>query len=183
MVSQFKATVVGIVLVISMLPVSALAADQAKPAPPAPIPAQILEAKKVFVANAGGDDPSPDDPELSGDPDRAYNQFYAAMKTWGRYELVSAPADADLWFEIRFTMPPATRAVFKGDTVGTAPFDPQVRLVIRDPKTNAILWGFTEHVAWAILKGNRDKNFDLALARIVSDVQRLAQQSADGSRK
>ena len=31
-----------------------------------------------------------------------YNEFYAAMKSWGRYELVSSPADADMVFEIRF---------------------------------------------------------------------------------
>lgn len=179
---KFKAAFFAVILVISMLPVSA-AAEQPKQSPPAPIPAQILEAKKVFVANAGGDELSTDDPLFSGGPDRAYNQFYAAMKIWGRYELVSAPADADLWFEIRFTMPPAARDVFKGNTMGPAAFDPQLRLVIRDPKTNAVLWGFTEHTAWALLKGNRDKNFDLCMARIVADVQRLAQQPADPSRK
>jgi hypothetical protein len=183
MVSRFKATTLGIILVISMLPVSATAADQAKQSPPAPIPAPILEAKKVFVANAGGEEPSEDDAQFSGDSDRAYNQFYAAMKTWGRYELVNAPADADLWFEIRFTIPPASRPVSQGNTLGTSEFDPQLRLVIRDPKTNAMLWGFTEHAAWAILKGNRDKNFDQCLAKVVADVQRLAQQAADGSKK
>lgn len=182
MTKRFKVGAFAVILVISMLPVSA-PAEQPKQSPPAPIPAQILEAKKVFVANAGGDELTPDDPLFSGGPDRAYNQFYAAMKIWGRYELVSAPADADLWFEIRFTMPPAARDVFKGDSMGPAAFDPQLRLVIRDPKTNAILWGFTQHTAWAILKGNRDKNFDLGMARILADVQRLAQQSADASRK
>ena len=100
MTKKFKIAFFAVILLISMLPVSAPAAEQPKQAPPAPIPAQILEAKKVFVANAGGDELSTDDPLFSGDPDRAYNQFYAAMKTWGKYELVSAPADADLWFEI-----------------------------------------------------------------------------------
>jgi hypothetical protein len=183
MTRKFKVAFFAGVLMISMLPVSAPAAEQPKQAPPAPIPAQILEAKKVFVSNGGGDEPVADDPQFSGDSDRAYNQFYAAMKTWGKYELVNAPGDADLWFEIRFSMPPAARDVFKGDSMGSAAFDPQLRLVIRDPKTNAILWGFTEHTAWALLKGNRDKNFDLCMARIVADVQRLAQQSADASRK
>jgi hypothetical protein len=36
--------------------------------------------------------------------------------------------------------------------------DPQSRLEIRDPKTNALLWGFTEHMEWAILQGNRNRN-------------------------
>ncbi len=50
------------------------------------------------------------------------------------------------------------------------PMIPNFRLEIRDPKTNALLWGFTEHVQWAILQGNRNKNFDQASARIVADV-------------
>jgi hypothetical protein len=87
-----------------MLRGSICATQQYKPAPPAPIPAQILTAKKVFIANGGGDESRYDTAWFSGGPDRAYNQFYAAMKTWGRYELVAAPGDADLVFEIRLTV-------------------------------------------------------------------------------
>jgi hypothetical protein len=181
MTRQFKAAVLGVSLAISLLPLSALAAEQAKPAPPAPIPAQIVAAKKVFVANAGGDAPWIDDGQFSGGSDRTYNQFYAAMKTWGRYELVGAPADADLLFEIEFAVPPIAGAASRGDTIGGRPYDPQFRLVIRDPKTNALLWAYTEHAAWAILQGNRDKNFDQALAKIVSDIQGLS-ASADANK-
>jgi hypothetical protein len=183
MTRQVRAAVLGVSLAISLLPLSVLAAEQAKPAPPAPIPAQILAAKKVFVANAGGDQPSGfDDGQYSGGSDRTYNQFYAAVKTWGRYELVGAPADADLLFEIEFTVPPIGGAASRGDTLfASRPYDPQFRLVIRDPKTNALLWAFTERAAWAILQGNRDRNFDQALARIVSDVQGLS-ASADANK-
>jgi hypothetical protein len=52
-------------------------------------------------------------------------------------------------------------------------YDPQFRLEIRDPKTNALLWGFTEHMQWAILQGNLNRNFDQASARIVTDVLAL----------
>jgi hypothetical protein len=158
---------------MSLLPVPVLDAQQRKPAP-APIPPQILTAKRAYVAFAGSEEPFIDDPLFSGDNDRAYNQFYAAMKSWGRYELTGTPGDADLWLEIRFTVPPASRPVSQGNSLGSATFDPQFRVVIRDPKTNAVLWGFTEHVAWAILKGNRDKNFDLALDRILADMQRVS---------
>jgi hypothetical protein len=183
MTRHYRFCVLLVCFVMPLL-VPVLIAQKTNPVPAAPIPPQILTAKRVFVANAGGEQPPPEGEQFSGDSARAYNQFYAAMKTWGRYELVGAPADADLWFEIRFTVLPAARAVSKGDTLGTAAFDPQLRLVIRDPKTNAILWGFTEHAAWAILKGNRDKNFDMALARIVADVQGLSEAtSADSSKK
>jgi hypothetical protein len=170
-------------LVIPGLPASRLIAQQSKPAVAAPIPTQILTAKKVFVANAGSEEPSSDDSLFNGGPDRAYNQFYASMKTWGKYELVSGPGDADLLFEIRFTVPPAPRAVVRGDSEGLTAYDPQLRLEIRDPKSHAILWGFTDHVQWAILKGNRDKNFDLALARLVADTQRLSAPSTSDASK
>jgi hypothetical protein len=177
MTRQFRAAVlcVGLCigLEISLLPVSAWAGEQAKLAPAAPIPVQIVAAKKIFVANAGGDQPWYDDAQYSGGADRTYNQFYAEMKTWGRYELAGSPADADLLVEIGFTAPPSVGAGTRGDTVGGRPFDPQFRLVIRDPKTNALLWGFTEHAQWALLKGNRDNNFDAALAKIVGDMQGL----------
>jgi len=181
MTRQFTETVLSVSLAILMLPVSVWGAGQPKPAPAAPIPAQILAAKKVFLANAGGDQPLLDDGEFSGGVERAYNQFYAAMKTWGRYEMVGAPGDADLLLEIRFTVPPIAGRVARGDTIGGRPYDPQFRLVIRDPKTNALLWAFTEHAQWAILQGNRDRNFDQALARIVSDVQGLG-PSADATK-
>jgi hypothetical protein len=58
----------------------------------APLPAQILSSKKVFIANAGGSD-------------LAYDSFYSEVKSWNRYELlVSKPDDADLVFEIIYAV-------------------------------------------------------------------------------
>jgi hypothetical protein len=151
---------------------SVFPAAQTKQIPPAPIPTQISTAKRVFIANGGGDEPGIDEPIFSGGVDRSYNQFYAAMKSAGRYELVGSPAEADLLFEIRFAVKTSTTKVFKGDTIGSS-LDPQFRLEIRDPKTNALLWAFTEHMEWAILQGNRNRNFDQASARIVTDVLAL----------
>jgi hypothetical protein len=158
-------------------------AAEKKPTPGAPFPAQISAAKRVFIANAGGDQPFYEDPLFSGGRDRAYNQFYAAMEAWGRYELVGAPNDADLVIEILLTVPQIEQKVFRGQPlVIPIPYDPQFRVVIRDPKTNAMLWTFTEHAEWAELQRNRDKNFDQALAKVVSDVQGLS-GSAGGSSK
>ena len=134
---------------------------------PAPIPTQIATARKVFIANGGGDDGSFENRVFEGGPDRSYNQFYAAMKKAGKYELVGSPAEADLIFEIQFLLPPSTAG---SNNIG---FDPQFRLVVRDPRTNAVLWGFTEHVQFAMLQANRDKNFDQAQDRIIADVQAL----------
>ena len=162
--------------VLMLLFLSSFTAAQTKQIPPAPIPTQISTAKKIFIANSGGDDPGIYEPFFNRDVDRSYNQFYAAMKSAGRYELVGSPAEADLLFEIRFLMQPGGTNVFKGDTWGPT-YDPQFRLEIRDPKSNALLWGFTEHMEWAILQGNRNRNFDQASARIVTDVLALGTRS------
>lgn len=155
-------------------------AAQTKEVPSAPIPTQITTAKKVFIANAGGDESRVYESVPNGAADRSYNLFYAAIKDANRYELVGSPAEADLLFEIRFTVMPSATNVFKGDTIG-AVFDPQFRLEIRDPKTNALLWGFTEHMEWALLQGNRSKNFDQAAARIATRVLALAARAAGGT--
>jgi hypothetical protein len=67
--------------------------------------------------------------------------------------------------------------------LGDAPYDPQFRLVIRDPKTNALLWVVTQHVQWAFLQGNRDKNFELAAAMLASNLQGWLTRSAPVSSK
>lgn len=141
--------------------------------PAAPIPAQISAAKRVFIANAGGDERFYEEPLFKGGPNRAYDQFYAAMKSWGHFELLSSPAEADLLLEIRFRYLLAEQQVVHGDTIGGIKYDPQFQLEIRDPKTNALLWGITEHAQWAILQGNRERNFDQALAKLVADLERL----------
>jgi hypothetical protein len=189
MTSDRKAVISFVCLAILILPVSVLAA-QSKAVPSAPVPAQILTAKKVFVANSGGDQPFYNDSLFNGGPDRAYNEFYAGMKASGRYELVGAPADADLLIEIALTVPAVSRPEREsgqGETIlGPVPYDAQFRVVIRDSKTNALLWAFTQHVQWAILQGNREKNFELAMAKLVSDVQSLGAPSvvpADGANK
>src|SRR5882724_4612212 len=103
MANHLKTVAVFIALTFSVLLATILTAQQT--ANPAPVPTQILAAKKVFISNAGGDELFYEDPLFDGGPDRAYNQFYASMKTSGRYELVGAPSDADLLLEIRFTIP------------------------------------------------------------------------------
>jgi hypothetical protein len=141
----------------------------------APIPAQILTAKKVFVVNGGEDLTRLDPPPFSGGADRAYNELYAGLKKWEHYELVGAPADADLVIEVRFTEPPAPEQYTSETPLTERPdIDPQFQVSFRDPKTNVLLWAFTEHVEWALLQKNRDKNFDQAVGKIVGEIQAIA---------
>ena len=172
MAKHLRAAVLTFALAMPLLPGPIASALQKKTTPPAPIPAQILAAKKVFIANGGGDESHAEEVSYSGGPDRAYNEFYAAMKTWGRYELVAAPGDADLVLEIRLTVFQLQYVRVLSDN-GPA-IDSQLRMVIRDAKTQQTLWGLTEHVQAAVLQGNRDKNLEQALAEIVAELQRIA---------
>jgi len=165
--SRIAISAITVGLVLAGAPV--LGAQQAKEgsAPPAPLPSQVMGGKTVFVSNAGEENfTGAFGPVFSGGPDRVYNQFYAAIEQWGRYKLVSAPAAADLVFEIGFTL---------GGSV--PPELGHLRLASREPKTNVLLWGFSEYVQSAVLKGNRDKEFDRSMAAIVDDVKDLGGQS------
>jgi hypothetical protein len=136
----------------------------------APIPLQIARARRVFVSNVGGEVHRNRPPVrfgYSGGPDRAYNQFYAALQRNGTLDLVPEPAAADLILEVRFTEPYVwlNRDEFFSD--------PSLRAVIRDPKTQTVLWGITVHIEYAVLQSNRDRDFDHALDEIVRRVLAL----------
>ena len=176
-----KSTIVLVTIAAGALTCNTTA-QQTKTVLPAPFPAQITKGKKVFVSNAGGDTNG----LYSGEARRLYDQFYAALKGWGRYDLVGSPAEADLVFEIGFSNPFVGADVSGSGGTGNTPVsvssrsvnDPQFRLVIVDPGTRVILWVFTEHIEAAKLQRNRDKNFDQALDVLVNDVRNVAGQPA-----
>lgn len=145
----------------------------------APVPALLVNAKKVFISNAGADSglfPHP----FSGDPDRAYNQFYADVSSWGRYQLVSTPGEADLVFELQLSAPNGPSNADKSK--GASDPLPMFRLVIYDRATHYVLWALTESVAPAEKQKTHDHNFDEALAELVVDAGRLTKSLPSGMR-
>ena len=136
----------------------------------APVPPLLVTARKVFISNAGADSglfPHP----FSGDPDRGYNQFYEAIRNWGRYVCVTDPAEADIVFELQLSAPNGHSDANKQK--GASDPLPMFRLVILDRKTHYVLWALTESVEAAALQKTHDRNFDSALAALVSDLKRL----------
>jgi hypothetical protein len=156
---------------------SGLVAQQVAPVAVAPVPPELLNAKKIFVSNAGADSglfPHP----FTGDPDRAYNEFYAGVVSWGRYQLVASPAEADLVFELQLTAPngPSNADKQKG---ASDPL-PMFRLTIYDRPTHYVLWALTESIAPAALQKTHDHNFDEAVASLVLDAGRLTRSLPSG---
>jgi hypothetical protein len=138
---------------------------QQVPEPPAaPVPSQIPNAKKIFISNAGEKSSYwlRRMNTYSGGPNRAYNQFYAAMKNWGQCDLVSTPAEADLVFEIHFEV-----------EFSRAADESSLRLLVLDPKTHTTLWGFTSYVEPANKAKTRDRNYDMAMTILVNEAKSL----------
>ncbi len=154
-----KASAASLMLAALMLLPNYLAAKTAKPVPaPEHIPAQILSAKTAFISNAGVDNPYFNSrvPKFTGgDPYGIYDQFYDAVKKWGHWQLVSAPADADVVLEISAIYIPS---------VGT----PIIHLRILDPKSTVTLWSFYEEL------GFTPRNWDKTLAQIMQNIQLVA---------
>jgi hypothetical protein len=146
----------------------ALSSQQPKAIAAAPVPVQIVAARKVFISYAGADIVSQAAFKRAGEPDQAYTHFYSAMQSWGRYEIVSAPADADLVFEIRFTAP-----ISGCETC----YQPQMGLTILDAKTHFILWTLTAPVQGAFRKATWLKNFDQGLNALMDDLKKLSAPS------
>lgn len=130
----------------------------------APVPAPLLNGKRAFISYELGDVtafPS----AYSGGPERAYSEFFAQMKSWGRFELVMDPKDADVVFAVRFVESPGLPR-------------PQIRVGISDAKTHVTLWGFVEEVNFAFFKKHRDDAFSATVHLLVADVQALVTPSA-----
>lgn len=153
-------------LALFLLSVSAAFAVAQDPAP-APIPSQITTGKKAFISNATGESNLP-----PGVGDGTYNQFYASMKSWARYELVVAPADADLVFEIRYEI--LFGPVYVNSGMGGSDKFPQIRLSVFDPRTHVILWAFSEPVVQVAKKSTGMQNFQGAMDKLMGDIKALA---------
>jgi hypothetical protein len=169
-----KRAILCATLAIALMSAPLLDAQQLTDPPPAPVPVQIVAGKKVFISNASGETNL-----RPGTADLNYRQFYASMKSWGRYELVSTPADADLIFEIRYEVISGAVHVDAG-TGGSGEF-PQIRLTILDPKTHVILWAFTEPVYQVKKKDTGLQNFQNAMNALMSDIKALAAPAGGAS--
>jgi hypothetical protein len=143
-------------------------------APPAPIPEQIGKAKRIFLANGGNESyrfTTLGDGK-GGDNDRLYNQVYASLKEWGRFELVSNPGQADLIFEIHV----ADRCV---PSLGeeTCGFRVLLSLAIIDSGRGAPLWILSQYSGYNLLEGTFRKNFDAAALKLIEDLKQVAARS------
>jgi hypothetical protein len=134
----------------------------AEPAPTsAPIPAQIAAAKNIFISNMGAD---PGGLQILTsvikDRDATYNQFYAALKSWGHFQIVAKPSDADLVLQLGL--------------VDHAAYPARMTLVIYDEQSHYPLWTLSEPLQPAARSATWQKNFTVCVNALIGDLQRLA---------
>jgi hypothetical protein len=170
-------TELSLLILAIVLATSAATMAQQNPASAnqaAPIPAQIVSAKKVFVSNAGADLTSEQYFKKDGDPNLAYDHFYAALRNSSRFTLVPAPADANLVLQIRFESP----IIGFGST---ASYAPQFQLQVFDAKTHFLLWTMVSPVEGAWRKATFEKNFATGLVNLMNDLTDVAGPPPQGA--
>ena len=156
---MWKITRMGLFIVDCAIALLIVPIVGAQLASPAPVPVQIVTSKRAFISNG--------ESAIEKAPaNLAYNEFYADMKRWGKYELVAAPADADLVFEIRLV-------AAGGPFFGHPEHDLRLSLLILDPKTHVVLWAVSEPMRGAGWEANARKNFHQAMAALMGEVKKL----------
>ena len=174
-----RITAWGIRCLASAIALSSAANAQPLPARRAPVPQQVLSARAVFIGNGGSQSYGADSyfhlTKFDGGPDRAYDEFYAAVKEWGHYDLVGSTDDADLVLVIKFANPAVDRAHpnTTDDQTHDWLYDPQLNLSMNDPRTGLVLWSITEHIEPSDDRPVANRYFDDAISRLVGDLQRL----------
>lgn len=153
-----------------VLAAPALVAQQ--PAPAAPIPAPILSAQKVFLANGGADLVSANSFRQAGQVDEPYRSTYNALQAWGHWQLVSAPDSADLVLVVRFTAPADSYS--KGSPI----YAPQIELTIFDGKSHFPLWTLTQPVKGAFRKATWEKNYADGISGLMDQLKSLTASPA-----
>jgi hypothetical protein len=149
----------AIVLALGLNASPAFASDSTQLS--APVPAQIVNAKKVFIANPGGSSEMYQD-IYGGGPDLAYVRFYNALQAWGHYQIVASPAEADIVLAIRF------ETLRNG-----AGIVPRLQLQILDPKSGISLWALVEYPDIAVRQATADKNFNEGMSLLVTALENL----------
>jgi len=157
---------IALVVICLFFCVFGMAARHRKDIPPAPLPAIIVNAKKIFLTNGGGSD-------------LAYDTFYSEMRKWGKYQIVGSPDEADLIVELSYSVEQdgtrvwsATNTYTKTTQVFSAQIvDPKLTLTIYSAKSKAVLWSTIDHRRLARREKNREKEIINSAERLVDELK------------
>ena len=118
---------------VALVASPAIGAEALSALPAAPVPIQVLSAKKVFLSNLGADAEATVAFLNIANPDTAYNGFFAAMKSLGQYDLTATPGESDLILEFRVTAAQLSSGSF-------IQYLAYLNLSVVDTKSHYVLW-------------------------------------------
>jgi len=157
-------SILSVLLLLNPLP-----AQVVQTPPNAPVPAQIATAHSIFLSNGGAENGFP------VDSTQTYNTIYAALQSWGRYQLVNAPEQADLILKLRDVAPITTYDTSRGRTYSYV--SPAYEVTILDPHSGVTLWTVTSPLNLAGSKTTLQRWEALSVTNLVSRLKVLAGQS------
>ena len=143
--------------------------------PPAPLPAAVVHARKVFLLNGQ----TTAEALTKNGNILAFDTFYSDMKSWGKYELVDSPKDADIVIELQYrpysegarsfgVYNPSTETVTT-HSVTTSGAD--FALVIYEAKSRDELWSVSDSCGFARLVKNQQKEVIKSIGRLVDGLK------------
>jgi len=137
--------------------------------PEAPLPAVVVNAKRVFLLNG---QTTSEFLTRNGNA-LAFDSLYADMRSWGKYELVDSPRDADIVIELQYrphlvgSGSFGTYNTMTTRNLGAADF----ALVIYEAKSKNQLWSVTDACRAALRVKNQQKEVVKSIGWLVKDLR------------
>jgi hypothetical protein len=139
--------------------------------PGAPLPAAVANAKKVFLLNG---QTTAQYLTKNGNA-LAFDTLYADVKSWGKYELVDSPKDADIVIELQYrpysegarsfgVYNPSTHTV---QTRSVEEIGADFALVLYEVKSKEQLWSVSDSCGVARRVKNQQKEVIKSIGRLV----------------
>ncbi|WP_188758607.1 hypothetical protein [Edaphobacter acidisoli] len=129
-----------------------------------PVPSQFATAHNIFLA-AGGAPALGNRAKLA--TNMSYDSMYHALETLTQYHLVANPASSDLAME--------TSIHVAVGNAGNQFNSVSLRLVVRDTKTQTLLWILDEPLDGAFREKTFQKNLDDAASHLAQDLKVLSE--------
>lgn len=124
-----------------------------------PLPRAIRTARRIYIARGARC-------AWFADPGYAFGAFKAAMRHWGKYQLATSPATAQLEFRFDNYCPTEHQNYRTGPTINLYRF-PRLRLTISDLRSNSVLGVLVQPMRYAALQSSRNQNLDRAIRLLV----------------
>lgn len=173
------------VICVILLLVISVAAKNKPSVQPAPLPKEVTNAKKIFILKGVGATAR----TVAGGYDLAFDAFYAEIKKWGHFDIVASPDEADLVFEVSYTVENGGTRVWSSTDTSTGAtqvhsaqvVSAQLTAVIYDARNKTPLWSSAVVPGMAFFKASQEKEMIKAGDKLASNIEQRVELSVSDS--